>query len=125
MNRFAAFWTAMVLTSGVACAADTHESLIREVIAAIKEGTGVLKTVKDDKTAKEATPKVAKVVEHLRDIKKRMEKIGKPTPEQQEELKKKFPERDLSFKEFSEELKRVEKVPGTETIIKLFQGAIK
>lgn len=113
-----------LLTAGVVFAADTHEMLVKELLGVLKEATGLLKTVKDEKTAKDAQPKVVKISDQMGDIKKRMDKIGKPTKEQEDELQKKYKgEMETTFKSFAEELGRVAKVPGGEDLIKQFQNA--
>jgi hypothetical protein len=123
MKRIIGFWFAFALTAGVAIAADTHDSLIKELLGTFKDAVGVLKTVKDEKTAKEAEPKVTKVSDQMSDIKKRMDKIGKPTKDQEDELMKKYKtEMETTFKSFADELTRVAKVPGGEDILKKFQN---
>ena len=124
MKRIVGLCFAFVLTAGVAIAADTHESLVKELLGTLKDAVGVLKTVKDEKSAKDAEPKVTKVSAQMSDLKNRMEKIGKPTKEQEDELQKKYKtEMETTFKSFAEELTRVAKVPGGEDILKKFQNA--
>ncbi len=124
MNRIVGLCFAFVMTAGVAIAADTHESLVKELLGTLKDATGILKTVKDEKTAKEAEPKVTKISDQMSDIKKRMDKIGKPTKDQEDELAKKYKtDMETTFKGFAEELTRVAKVPGGEDILKKFQNA--
>jgi peptidoglycan hydrolase CwlO-like protein len=121
MHRFVGICF-IFLTAGVVVAADTHETLVKELLGTVKDAVGVLKTIKDDKTAKEAEPKVTKITTQMGDIKKRMDKIGKPTKEQEEELQKKYKtEMETNFKTFAEEINRVSEVPGGKDIVKLFQ----
>ncbi|OAI49925.1 hypothetical protein AYO44_18210 [Planctomycetaceae bacterium SCGC AG-212-F19] len=113
-----------LVTTGFVIAADTHDSLVKELLGTLKDAVGVLKTVKDEKTAKDAQPKVGKISDQMGDIKKRMDKLGKPTKEQEDELQKKYKgEMETTFKGFAEELTRVAKVPGGEDLIKQFQNA--
>src|SRR5262249_41904968 len=119
MRRFVGPSMAFVMVfATVAFAADTHDSLVKELLTTLKDAVGVLTSVKDDKTAKDASPKVDKISEKMGDIKKRMEKIGKPTPDEEKVLKEKYKdEMEKTFKSFAEELGRVAKVPGGEDII--------
>lgn len=122
MNRMVGACFAFLLTAGIAIAADTHESLVKELLGTLKDAVGVLKTIKDEKTAKEAEPKVVKITTQMGDIKKRMDKIGKPTKDQEEDLQKKYKtEMDTTFKSFADEINRVDMVPGGKEIVKMFQ----
>lgn len=125
MNRLVGMCCAVTLvTTGVVFAADTHETLIKELLGTLKDAVGVLKTIKDEKTAKDAQPKVGKITDQMSDIKKRMDKLGKPPKDQDEELQKKYKaDMETTLKSFAEELTRVAKVPGGEAVIKQFQIA--
>ena len=123
MQKLVGFSCALVLlTAGAVLGADTHDSLLKEMLGTMKNAVTVLKGVKDEATAKEALPKVKKICEEMSDQKKRMDKLGKPTKEQDKELQKKYRgEMEQGFKAFTEEMLRVMKVPGGEELINQFK----
>lgn len=114
----------VLLVAGRSAAQDTHDALLKEMLGNLKEATGLLKGVKDEETAKAASPKVKKIAEAMKESAKKLEKIGKPTKEQEADLEKKYKE-DLgkSLKEFTTELLRVKDVKGGEELLKAFQDA--
>ncbi|MBL8793538.1 MAG: hypothetical protein JNM56_06520 [Planctomycetia bacterium] len=126
MKKLMAVSCALLLcVVGRGAAQDTHEVLLKEMVGNLKEATNVLKGVKDEETAKAATPKVKKIAESMKETAKKLEKLGKPTKEQEAELEKKYKE-DLGklLKEFTGELLRVGKdVKGGEELLKAFQDA--
>ena len=105
-----------------AAEADTQDSLLKGLIGSLKNGVAILKTVQNEDTAKAALPKVKKISDELADLKKRMDKLGKPTEEQEKELVKKYgAEMTETFKGFADEMERLSKVAGAEEILKLFE----
>ncbi|MCI0464647.1 MAG: hypothetical protein L0Z62_47585 [Gemmataceae bacterium] len=69
---------------------DTYDSLVKETIDTLKQTVVVLKSVKDKQSAGEATPKLKKLGGQLQDVRKRLDRLGKPSAEQQAELQKKY-----------------------------------
>jgi hypothetical protein len=102
-------------------AVDTQESLLKGMLGTLKSVIPVLKTVEDEATAKAALPKLKKDASQMADIKKRMDKLGEPTKEEQEQLMKKFGDEMTIFKTFGDELERLSKVQGAEEILKQFE----
>jgi len=115
----------VLLVAGPSSAQDTHEVLLKEMVGNLKEATTVLKGVKDEETAKAASPKVKKIAESMKGTAKKLEKLGKPTKEQEAELEKKYKEElGKLLKDFTMELLRVGKdVKGGEELLKAFQDA--
>lgn len=114
----------ILLVAGRSAAQDTHDALLKEMLGNLKEAIGLLKGVKDEETAKAASPKVKKIAETMKETAKKLEKIGKPTKEQEADLEKKYKE-DLtkSLNDFRTELLRVKDVKGGEELLKAFQDA--
>ncbi len=69
---------------------DTYDSLVKETIATLKQTVDALKAVKDKPSAGEATPKLKKLGGQLQDVRKRLDKLGRPDAKKQEELQKKY-----------------------------------
>jgi hypothetical protein len=74
---------ALALTLG-GCA-DTPDSVSKKMIAKMQEMVGILKTVKDEPSAKAAVPKIKAVSAELKTIQKKMEAM-KPTEAEQKRL---------------------------------------
>ena len=110
----------LVWTSSVSAREnDTHESLTKELIQSIKGISDILATVKDKPTADEARPKLRAAVKTMADLKLRSEKLGKPTKEQEEELKKKYSKMlEEQVKRLTDQAVRLQNVEGGKELLK-------
>ena len=92
---------------------DSHEALVAEMIQALGKTIDLLETVKDKKTAAEARPRLREAGQGMRALQQRSAKLGKPSPEKEEELKKKYEDKlKALFKRLTEQVTRVAKVEG-------------
>ena len=113
----------MVLVSG--CKRD-QESVVKDSISKFKEMTSVLKGVKDEASAKAASPKLKSIAEDLDKLKKEGEKMGKPSKEQEEAMKKKYEkEMEPIMKDFMTEMMRVSMDPKLAPHLKDAMSAMK
>jgi len=69
---------------------DTFEDVLKELMGQLKKAADLLKTVKDEKAAKEVKPALTKIGEEMQKLTQRGQKLGQPTKEQEEALEKKF-----------------------------------
>ena len=100
----------LLLVSGCG---DSHESVINDSVKLMKEMTAILKTVKDEESAKAAKPKLKALSEKMEAIEKRSKALGEPTAEQQKKLEEKFKkENEKVVQEFFAEMMRVGVTPG-------------
>jgi hypothetical protein len=91
MRKVALLGVFMVSVGGLSgCAGDTHESLTREALDQMKEFVSIMDNVKDEASAQEAKPKLEALVTRMKELKKRADKLGKPSKEEDERLKKKY-----------------------------------
>jgi len=68
----------------------THDSIAKEFVDVFTKMVAVLESAKDEKTAKEAKPKLAKVVEQLNALKDKAKKLGPIPPEEEKKLDEKY-----------------------------------
>ena len=121
-SAFRLAFVALLLCGTASFAADTFESVLKEMSATMKELLTTLKSVKDADTAKAAVPKLKKVNEKGEDVAKRLTKLGKPTKAEDEALLKKFIDESQAFgKDLETEMKRIKDVKGAEEVIKLME----
>lgn len=133
MNRlFAASMCCALLGAGLVCAQekpkdakdskDTFESVVTDMMASLKKGTDTLKSVKDEKSAKDAKPALTKVGEDMQKLSARAQKLGKPTKEQEDALEKKFKgQMETHVKDFQSEAARVAKEPWGKDLLKALE----
>src|SRR5262245_39463770 len=93
---------------------DSHESLIKEMIAAFNDAADILATIKDKASADAAKPKLKKLGDKIRDIEARMDKLGKPKSKDQKEKVNQLIEKDFvaACDRLATELARIADVPG-------------
>jgi hypothetical protein len=112
----------VLLLAGHSFAADTFESVLKELTATMKELVDVLKSVKDADTAKTAAPKLEKVNVKGEDLTKRLMKLGKPTSKEEEALVLKFGKDMKMFgQDIDNEAKRIKEIKGTGQVMKLLE----
>lgn len=80
--------TSLLVFSG--CGADTHEKIANDMISEMKNLVAVLENLKSPEDVEAAKPKIKKIAERLKAIKKRADKIGDPSEEVQKKLEEKF-----------------------------------
>jgi hypothetical protein len=110
-----------LLVAGGAWAADTKDfdAAYKELISALTDGAEVLKDVRDEDSARAAKPKLVKIGQRLAALDKKLKQLGKPTEDQDKELKrthaKAMKEAQTAFRT---EMDRVAKVPGGKAALK-------
>lgn len=98
----------LVLASGCG---DTHESLMDDMFDEVESLTAVLKTIKDEASAKNAESKLRASVERMKVLRERANKMKKPDAEQEKALQAKFEERAKKvMNEFMSETMRVSSI---------------
>jgi hypothetical protein len=68
----------------------THESLMKDAIAVMKEWATVLEGVKDEASAEVAKPKLQAINAKMKDLKTKADTLGKPPAEEEKRLKEKY-----------------------------------
>jgi hypothetical protein len=68
--------------------ASTYETVTKAMLKALSDLSDVLETVKDKETAKAAAPKIDKIADRFEALAKEAKKLGKPSKEEEEKLKK-------------------------------------
>jgi len=122
MNKVVLFGLALAFwATGNCYAADTYDSLFKDMLANVKEVVTALKTVKDADTAKTAMPKLKKLKESFEDLGKRQMKLGKPGPEDKAVIEKFLKEVAVVQKDIEAEADRLKKVKGAEEVIKFME----
>lgn len=87
---------------------DSHEQIIVDMLAAMRDATKTLAKVQDVQSGKDAKPNLEKIAARMGEISKRVEKMGRPTKEQEAELEKKFKTTvDETVKDFQTEIQRL------------------
>jgi hypothetical protein len=93
--------------------ADSYGSLKKEWIATVNEIIDVLKSIKDESTAKEGGPKLKKLKAKLDDINARKGKLGRVDITEITEVEKKYmKEFEAALQGWIKEETRVQKVKG-------------
>ena len=80
---------AIVFVLGGGCGKPTHESLAKDMMAKMQEFADVLKTVKDESSAKSGATKIQAIVADMQKLRKQADELGKPTKEAEAEMEKK------------------------------------
>ena len=89
MKLVPAVLAALMLIACSGCG-DTHESLTGEGVATMKQIVTVLDGVKDEASAKSASPKLKALMEQLNSINERQAKLGTPTEAEFTALESKY-----------------------------------
>lgn len=111
----------LLLASG--CGKDTHESVTQEMMASLQETIDLLKSCKDEASAKAAEPKLKAMGKKMEALKKRADALGKPSKEQDEAIKKKFGEKLIeSVFGMMGEMARIEGDPKMKAVLKDSMG---
>jgi uncharacterized lipoprotein YehR (DUF1307 family) len=110
---------ALGLVFAVSGCGDSHESLTKDAIKLTNEMADVLESIKDKDSAEKAKPKLEKLAEKFKDLKKRMDKIGKPDKAKEEALEKKYKsDAEAAGKRLVTALGKAAAVPGGADAIK-------
>ncbi len=87
---------------------DSHEQIVVDMLAAMRDASKILAKVQDAQTGKEAKPELQKIAHRIGEINKRLEMMGAPSKEQEAELEKKFKTAvDEAVKDFQGEIQRL------------------
>ena len=78
---------ALVMTLAVGCSKPTHESIAKDANGKLKELLDVLKTVKDDASAKVASVKIKEIGEAMNKLEQEARALPKRTPEEEKAVK--------------------------------------
>lgn len=108
---------AVLLISVSGCS--SYASIEKEQIAALKELTEVLSTVKDEATMKAARGELQKRFQHFEQVAKKAKAMSRPSPEVQQQLEDELgPEKERAFDNLRNEVRRVTAMPGGEEFLK-------
>lgn len=108
LRTFSAVCVAIALVSVGCDSKPTHESLIKETIAKMKEMVAVMKDVKDEPSAKAANPKLQALTKELDALHAQAEKMPKPPEAEEKQLQAKYePELEKVTGELMAEMMRV------------------
>ena len=114
-------YAVVLLFTGAVLAADSYGSIIKELSETMKELAGTLKTIKDADTAKAALPKLKAINAKGNDLSARMQKLGKPSKEEEVLLQKFIDDSMATGKDIEKEAARLKTVKGAEDVIKLME----
>ena len=81
---------AVALAAGGCESKPTHESVTKESIDKMQQFADVLKTIKDEASAKAARPKLEKIKKEMDELKKKADTLGNPPPEVKKKLEEKY-----------------------------------
>jgi hypothetical protein len=104
----------------------SHESVVREGIAILKEAADTLETVKDARTAEAARPALKKLGERWRANQKRASAMKPPSKHERVHLQRQYlGEFEAAYKRYLLEVHRVRRLPkGDETVDELQPDSI-
>jgi deoxyadenosine/deoxycytidine kinase len=89
-------------------APDSHEKIVVDMVAVMKDIAKSLAKAKDAASGKEIKPELQKLAARMDRISERLEKIGRPSKEQEAELEKKYKTAvDEAVKDFQAEVQRL------------------
>lgn len=119
--RFAC--AALLLGGTVALAADTFESVVKDMSATMKEMIDTLRSVKDGDTAMTALPRLRKSDDKAKDLAKRLIKLGTPNNKEDAKLVNEFFEKTQPGfdQELKKEAKRIKEIKGAEDLNKFLE----
>jgi len=102
------FLLALICSTAAICAGcgDSGDRVVQDSFSSMKDMTNVLKTVKDEASAKAATPQLKAIANRMKDIGKRAEAL-KLTKEQQEALGQKYASQMMEAMPLAAEMMRV------------------
>jgi len=97
----------------------SYASVEREQLAALKELTEVLSSVKDESTMAAARAELEKRFQHFEQIAKKAKAMSRPSPEVQRQLEVELgPEKVRAFDSLRNEVRRITALPGGEEFLK-------
>jgi hypothetical protein len=119
MKKVLAGGFALALVFAVSGCGDSHEAVLKDTIKTMDEITEVCESIKDESSAKAAKPKLEKLAEKMKDIKKRADKLGDPKGDKKEALEKKYKDDLLkSALKMAVAIQKASTVPGGKDAIK-------
>jgi hypothetical protein len=97
----------------------SYASVEKEQIAALKELTEILGTVKDESTMAAARGELAKRYERFEQVAKKAKSMSRPSPEVQRQLEEELgPQKERAFDNLRKEVRRITALPGGEAFLK-------
>lgn len=72
---------------------DTHEKIMGDTLNLMEQFATALEQARDNESARQAAREIEQLVEEFDEIAARSDAVGKPTPEVEQDLAKKFAER--------------------------------
>lgn len=90
MQRWALLAISAAILLTLSGCGDSHDAVAREGVATLKELSKTLEGVKDEASAKAASPRLNELADRMERLKERSDKLGKPSKETEEALKQKY-----------------------------------
>lgn len=86
----------------------THEDVMKGSLSCVKEMTDVMKTVKDEASAKAAAPKIKAIADRMKALGEEAKKMSEPSKEEAQRLKEKYePQMKEAMSAFMGEVMRI------------------
>lgn len=124
MKRTVALAVALLLawTLPAVAAEESPDAVIKDLVKTMKDATTVLKTIKDQKTAEAAKPKLLEVGKKFQDVRSRLKKLNL-SDEQKKELQNKHKDEVMAAqKDLGQEVMRVYKIDGGKEAVATLMG---
>jgi hypothetical protein len=97
----------------------THESVLKDSIAKLKEVATILEGVTDEASAQAAKPKLQAISTQLKELKTKMDQLPKPSADEEKRLKEKYePQMKEMMPKLMAQMMRVAMDPKLGPIIK-------
>ena len=90
MRKMTYLAAAIMMAALLAGCGDTHDSVMGDSVTEMKAFATVLESIKDEATAKEAAPKLEAIGARMKDLKARMDKLGKPSEADEKAMMTKY-----------------------------------
>ena len=103
----------------------TFDSVMKEMVTTLNTMTMALESAKDDKTAKDAKPKLVKISSQMQDLQEKAKKLGNPSPDEEKKLEEKFKvDLDAVTKKLVAEVTRLKAQPYGKDLIDALQPKV-
>jgi hypothetical protein len=127
--RYAAFASLLAVLSFTATSQgqekDTFDSLARAIVKELSKVADALASITDKKTAEAAKPKLIEVGKTMQDLHARVEKLGKPSKEEEQAIKKYQEEALKIASRIQAESVRVLDIDGAAAVLKELDAVFK
>ena len=101
-----------LILSCTSCGKKSHEALMNDMIASMKEMGTILEGIKDKDTAKAAVPKLQEIAKRFQTFKKDSETLGEPDEATKKALEGKMKELMEVAMKMAGEMMRIQSIPG-------------